>query len=249
METLLDDVRVYDADLVSPAALRAPFAHYRALRDMGPLARLAHPDVYVLSRFDAVHDALRASDTLASGKGVGFSDWFNVIGAPNLIASDGDQHQRMKAEVLRPLLPDQFRKHRAMLKAMSSERIALLVDRGPFDAMEEIARSLPTRAISVLVGLPEGAGVTLIYGATNRDEHRFPDPDRFDVRRDAWAQLSWGTNTHMSGGMHLARLEMEVMLEALVEHCAEIKAGKPGMGSNRGLYGFDSLTMSLRSVH
>ena len=61
----------------------------------------------------------------------------------------------MKTEVLRPLLPGQLRKQRAFLKQMIAARIDALVDRGPFEAMAEIARVLPTMAISALVGLPE----------------------------------------------------------------------------------------------
>lgn len=394
MQATLSETPVFDADLFSPEALREPYPHYRRLRDLGPLARLAEPDVYVLSRFDVVHDALRASEVLVSGQGVGFSPAFNQWGGPNLLASDGDMHQRMKTEVLRPLLPGQLRKQRPFLKEMIASRIDTLVDAGPFEAMEQIARVLPTMAISALVGLPEegrarmldwaaatfnaigppraeyaadaallgearvfmggqtrdtvragswahalfdamnagrlseaeakgalsayvipsldttilskghllynlatnpdqwrklrgdpslipgavvegvrhssvvrwfsrlavrdypvadahipeGARVMLVYGSANRDERRFPDPDRFEVTRDARAQLAWGTGTHMCGGLHLARLEMEVMLEALVERCEVLEAGEPEMTGNRGLYGYARLPLELRST-
>ena len=382
---------VYEADLFAPAALRAPFGHYRALRDLGPLARLADPDVYVLSRFDQVRDALRAPDVLVSGRGVEFSDVFNMPRAPNVIQSDGELHQRLRAEVVRPLSLGQLRQHRAFLKQMIADRVAALVDRGPFDAMAEIARVLPLQAISVLVGLPEegraamldwaaatfnaigplreefasdyallarvqaylasqngdtvrqgswahalfaaadagrlseaeargamsayvlpsldttilakghllagapdqwrllrenpalipnaviesvrhsavirwfsrvahvdycvdghvvpeGARVMLIYASANRDERRFEQPDAFDVRCDAGAHLSWGTGRHMCAGLHLVRIEMEVMLEALAERCGTIEAGELEMGANRGLYGFNSLPLTLRSA-
>ncbi len=393
MATTLHQPAIYGEDLFSPAALRVPFAHYRALRDLGPVARLADPDIYVLARFENVRDALRAHEVLVSGEGVGFSHGFNTPGAPNIISSDGALHQRLKTEVLRPLLPGQLRKHRAFLKHMIAERIGALVDRGPFDAMVEIARLLPTKAISVLVGLPEegraamlawaaatfnaigpesaefasdftllaearvylanqsretvregswahalfdavdagrlseaeargalsayvlpsldttilakghllhslacapeqwrllrgdpklipnaifesvrhssvirwfsrvaradysvedqvipqGTRVMLVYASANRDERRFENPDRFDITRDARAQLSWGTGEHMCAGMLLARMEMEVMLEALVESCAVIEADEPEIGANRGLYGFTSLPLTLRS--
>jgi cytochrome P450 len=123
---------VYDVDLFAPAALRHPFEHFRKLRDMGPVVRLADPDVYVLSRYDDVRDALRASDTLISSKGVGFSEAFNTPRGPNLIASDGEQHQRLKSHVLRPLLPAQLRQHRQMLRDMIGQRIKSLVNCGPF---------------------------------------------------------------------------------------------------------------------
>ena len=383
----------YPHDLFSPDALRSPFGHYRAIRDLGPVVRLGDPDVYMLSRFDDVRDALRAPDVLVSGEGVGFNDVFNKPPNPNVLQSDGDLHRRLKAEVMRPLLPAQLRQYRGNLKSLIADRIRSLVDAGPFDAMDQVARLLPTVAISELVGLPEegraamlawaaatfntvgpiqdgfgadvallreamgyigkldrtkvregswarglfdavaagkladqeargalsafvlpsldttilakghllrnlanapqqwqrlkqdpslipgavlegvrhssvirwfsrvaradyraggqvipeGARVMVLYGSANRDERQFADPDAFDVTRDARSHLAWGTGPHMCAGMHLARIEMEVMLEALVECCAVLAAGEPEVHANRGLYGFEKLPFELRS--
>lgn len=96
--------------------------------------------------------------------------------------------------------------------------------------------------------IPEGGRVMLLYGAANRDERHYPDPDRFDVTRNPTDQLGWGTGPHMCGGMHLAKLEMEVLLEAMIERVARIEVGDPVIGTNRGLYGFDSLPIRLHSA-
>lgn len=95
------------------------------------------------------------------------------------------------------------------------------------------------------VMVPTGARVMLLYGCANRDERHYPDADRFDIDRDPRDQLAWGTGTHMCAGMHLARLEMEVLLEALIEADVDILAGKPTMVANRGLYGFADLPLRL----
>jgi cytochrome P450 len=96
--------------------------------------------------------------------------------------------------------------------------------------------------------IPSGARVMLLYGSANRDERRYADPDRFDIDRDARDQLAWGTGTHMCAGMNLARLEMEVMLEALVEANASLTAGTPTRGVNRGLFGFTDLPFEIKSA-
>ena len=93
--------------------------------------------------------------------------------------------------------------------------------------------------------LPQGARVMLLYGAANRDERHYPDPDRFDVTRDARDHLAWGTGPHMCAGMHLARIEMEVLLEALVEAEVSLTAGMPVRGTNAGLFGFTELPLRL----
>ena len=387
------ELPTYAPDIFGDDALREPYGHYRALRALGPIVRIRDPDVYVLSRYDDVRDALQAHDVLRSGSGVGFSDGFNTPGAPNIIMSDGDLHRRLRAEVVRPILPAQLKQHRSFLRTLIGERIKSLVDRGPFDAMAEIAQFLPMVAISELVGLPEegrasmlewaaavfnavgpwregserdfkvaagargylaqvewasmregswartlhdavaagklseaeargamsayvlpsldttilakghllhalardpvsweklrrdpsligpavlesvrhssvirwfsrlaeadyrvqgqvipaGSRVMIIYASANRDERKFPDPDAFDLTRDARSHLAWGSGPHMCVGMHLAKMEMEVMLEAMLETCATIEAGVPEILPNRGLYGFGSLPFQLRS--
>ena len=96
--------------------------------------------------------------------------------------------------------------------------------------------------------IPQGSRVMLLYGSANRDERRYVDPDRFDVRRDARDQLAWGAGAHMCAGLHLARMEMEVLVEALMEADATLTAGPPVMGDNRGLYGFAELPYRI-DVH
>jgi cytochrome P450 len=93
--------------------------------------------------------------------------------------------------------------------------------------------------------IPTGARIMLLYGCANRDERRYPDPDRFDITRDARDQLAWGTGAHMCAGMHLARLEMEVLTEALLESSVSIEVGVPTLGVNRGLFGYAKLPMRL----
>jgi cytochrome P450 len=68
--------------------------------------------------------------------------------------------------------------------------------------------------------IPQGATVAVLIGAANRDERRFPDPDAFDVSRDARGHLAFGFGEHFCLGSALARLEARVALEALVPELA-----------------------------
>ena len=96
--------------------------------------------------------------------------------------------------------------------------------------------------------IPAGARVMLLYGAANRDERRYTDPDRFDVTRDARDHLAWGTGPHMCAGMNLARIEMEVLLEALVEAHVALTGGVAEPGNNAGLFGLYRLPLRLDPI-
>jgi cytochrome P450 len=64
--------------------------------------------------------------------------------------------------------------------------------------------------------IPEGSAVLLLVGAANRDERRYPDPDRFDIRRDLSQHLSFGYGLHYCLGAALARLEGRVALDEIL---------------------------------
>jgi cholest-4-en-3-one 26-monooxygenase len=70
--------------------------------------------------------------------------------------------------------------------------------------------------------------VTLWYIAANRDEGHFDDPDRFDVGRTPNHHVAFGGGgPHFCLGASLARLEVRVLLEALVERYDTISLAGP----------------------
>jgi cytochrome P450 len=95
--------------------------------------------------------------------------------------------------------------------------------------------------------VPEGSRVMIMYQSANRDERHYPDAERFDVGRKPIDQLGWGTGPHMCAGMHLAKLEMEALLHALVRHVRRIEIGEPIISLNRSLYTLEQLPIRLVS--
>jgi cytochrome P450 len=94
--------------------------------------------------------------------------------------------------------------------------------------------------------IPAGDRVLIVYGAANRDERRFADPDRFDVTRDARDHLGFGHGVHRCAGSYLAELEMEALLRAMVARVRRIEIGEPTLALNNVLRGYRGFRVSFR---
>ncbi|BBX95436.1 cytochrome P450 [Mycobacterium lacus] len=78
------------------------------------------------------------------------------------------------------------------------------------------------------VPIPAGSSVMPMLGAANRQEDRYPDPDRFDIFRSARAHIGFGHGVHVCLGMHLARLEMRVALNVLLDRLPNLRLDPDG---------------------
>jgi cytochrome P450 len=68
--------------------------------------------------------------------------------------------------------------------------------------------------------IKQGRMVLLSLGSANRDEHRFTDPERFDIGRYPNPHVSFGGGIHHCLGWALARMEVETVLRALLDRFA-----------------------------
>ncbi|HXQ60375.1 MAG TPA: cytochrome P450 [Acidimicrobiales bacterium] len=72
-----------------------------------------------------------------------------------------------------------------------------------------------------------GDKVTLWWASANRDEEIFSDPFRFDVRRTPNPHLAFGYRSHFCLGANLARMEIRIMLEELLERFESFERDGP----------------------
>ncbi|PRD40629.1 cytochrome P450 [Phyllobacterium phragmitis] len=74
-------------------------------------------------------------------------------------------------------------------------------------------------APTTIGGKPIEAGQRLLLGLqpANRDERRFPDPDRFIIDRPDNRHLAFGSGPHFCIGSQVVRLEAELLLQRLFQ--------------------------------
>jgi cytochrome P450 len=78
------------------------------------------------------------------------------------------------------------------------------------------------------VTLPAGASVYVVLASANHDEARWEDPDRFDIFRPARPHLTFAHGPHMCLGMHLARMETAILLDAVLDRLPGIRLEPDG---------------------
>jgi cytochrome P450 len=87
-----------------------------------------------------------------------------------------------------------------------------------------------------------GAKVTVWEASANRDEAEFPDPFRFDVGRNPNDHVGFGLGTHFCLGASLARLELTVMFQELLDRFERFElVGEPHWAPNNRLVGLTHL--------
>jgi cytochrome P450 len=139
-----------------------------------------------------------------------------------LINAAGDTTYRATSSLLVGLLthPDQLeavRKDRSLVPAAVEEALR-------WEPPVTVCPRLTTGA-TVLGGLeiPAGSEVDAMTGAYNRDPARFVNPDRFDITRKAQRHLAFAFGPHVCIGQHLARVEMNRALNAILDRLPNLR--------------------------
>ena len=97
-----------------------------------------------------------------------------------------------------------------------------------YDAPTQCLRRTLTRDVELHGGtLREGEMVNLVFGAANRDERAFADPDRFDVTRAPQGHLAFGHGAHFCLGAALARMESRIAIGGDARAAGGLAGGRP----------------------
>jgi cytochrome P450 len=114
-----------------------------------------------------------------------------------------------------------------MLQAVRDDRALLR------PAIEESLRWMPTDPMFSRwvtedidfhgVPVPKGSVLHICLGAANRDPARWDRPNNFEVTRSVKPSLAFGNGAHICLGMHVARAEMTVGINALLDRLPNLR--------------------------
>jgi cytochrome P450 len=151
-----------------------------------------------------------------------------VMGFFLLMAAGNDSTKATFCSAMRALLedPEQHRLLRedpALVPAAVEEALRM------FPAFAHFRRTATCDTELHGQKIRAGEKVVLWYASSNRDETRYEDPDRFDVRRNPEHQAFGAGGRHFCLGTALARLELKIMLEETLKRYPRMQlAGEAG---------------------
>jgi cytochrome P450 len=98
------------------------------------------------------------------------------------------------------------------------------------------------------VVIRKGDGVFGLSPAANRDADAFPEPDRFDIRREAAHHVAFGYGIHQCLGQTLARIELQAVYPALFKRFPTLRVAEPieavPFKRDMQIYGIHRLTVA-----
>ncbi len=99
------------------------------------------------------------------------------------------------------------------------------------------------------VTVKAGDWLMINYVAANHDPEQFPDPRRFDATREGNRHIAFGAGAHQCLGLHLARLEMRLLFEALLDRIDSVElAGEPKRAKSTFVGGLKTLPLRIKAA-
>lgn len=386
-------VPTFELDFWSDEVILNPYPHYDALRALGPAVWLEKNQVWALTHYAIVRDALLNPAVFSSAKGCMVNQPMNDATQGIMLCSDDPEHLAMRRLFAKPLQPKELAKLRPRLVELAAAKVDELVARKTFDAVADLAHFLPLAVVTELVGLDaegrekmlgwaagifdafgpiessrtvsglaiaqnvisyvlerverknlvpggwgealfiaadngviseqtarlmlvdyltpsldttinatsaaielfannpaewtklkadplliphainevirlespirafaryvtqdfevggvtlaEGSRAVMLYACANRDPAKYADPETFNIERRAGDHLGFGMGTHLCAGMHLAKLEMTVLLEALLPRVSAFKTSDAVRKPHNTLRGLTKLVTTI----
>jgi cytochrome P450 len=138
-------------DLWADDILVDPYPTFATLRETASVVYLPKNDVYALTRYDVIRNALADWETFSSSA-VGFNPMVNEALQGTSLASDPPIHTQLRATLTENLSPRALRGLKVTIDAKADALVADLVAKGSFEAIDALARAFPLEVVADLIG-------------------------------------------------------------------------------------------------
>ncbi|TLS45294.1 cytochrome P450 [Streptomyces montanus] len=177
-------------------------------------AKRAHPGDDLLSAM--IHAVDQGGDRFSPDELIGMSVLLLIAGHETTVNLIGNGMRALFAH------PDQLAELRADFGLLDGAIEEMLRYDGP---VETCTQRLALEDVEMGgVTIPAGSTVLITMADADRDPKRFPDADRFDIRRDSRGHIAFGHGLHYCLGAPLARLEGRIAIRSLLERCPDLAA-------------------------
>lgn len=153
----------------------------------------------------------------------------STAGAMQALANDPEQWARVKAD-------------RSLLPGIVEEAIRWT---------SPVQHFMRTAACDVEIGgqqVKAGDWMMINYVAANHDPAQFANPRKFDASRSPNRHLAFGAGAHQCLGLHLARLEMRILFETLLDRVETVEpAGEAKRATSTFVGGLKTLPLKIRA--
>lgn len=160
----VETIATSEIDLFSDEVLTNAYHYYAQLREQSAVVRLPANDVWALTRYEQIREALASWEVFSSTK-VAFNDDMNGALRGTSLATDPPEHTALRAALTENLTPRALRKMKGDIDAKADEMVAGLVERGSFDAIDDLARAFPLQVVSDLIGVQGEARANMLRWA------------------------------------------------------------------------------------
>ena len=161
-------VPVWDVDPYDPAILSGPTEYYAELRSKGPFAYLSRYSILACGRYEETKEVFSDWRRFVSSRGVGLQDFsLEEPWRPSSIVLEVDPpyHTKTRAVIERALSPRAVAALKETFREAAEKLIGELLEKGTFEAVEELAETYPTTVFPDAVGLRESDQRRLVdYG-------------------------------------------------------------------------------------
>lgn len=139
-------------DLFADQTLLDPYPVYASLRETAPVLWMENNQVWAVTRYDDVRDAMNNPEVFSSSK-VAFNDAMNNALKGTSLATDPPDHRQLRKTLLAPLTPRALKSIETDITQKAERMMDALVAKGTFDAINDVARAFPKEVVTDMLGV------------------------------------------------------------------------------------------------